>query len=286
MPFTSPRDDQYDPKQVALPENFNDLPDADNPLKTRLFYQTYFERGLGLPLKNEADWRRMIANYWGLCSLVDTHVGTILDTLEDCGLRDNTIIVFTSDHGDMMGSHRLLAKCVQFEEAVRVPFLLHLPGQTQGRHIHQNVSQVDVVPTLLDLLGQPVPEHLQGKSLRPWFDPSVAPRPVEDIIIEWNGHNNGFGDVNGKVTIPEPMRALGSEEEIIQAITDPVRTVITPEGWKLNYSPAGEHELYDLSQDPYETHNLASHPDQQKRIQTLLERIQYWQEQTQDPVSL
>ena len=88
--------------------------------------------GWGCRLKNETDWRRMIAHYWGLCSLVDTHVGTILDTLEDCGLRDNTMVVFTSDHGDMMGSHRIIAKCVQFEEAVRVPFLLRLPGYRPG----------------------------------------------------------------------------------------------------------------------------------------------------------
>ena len=286
MPFTSPRDDQYDPRQVQLPENFNHIPGIDNPLKTRLFHQTYYEKGLGLPLKSEAEWRKMIANYWGLCSLVDTHVGTILDTLADCGLRDNTIIVFTSDHGDMMGSHRLIAKCVQFEEAIRVPFLLHLPGQSQGIRVNHPTSQVDIVPTLLDLLGQPIPDHLQGKSLRPWFDPTAGARPPEDIIIEWNGHNNGFGDVTGKVSIPEPMRTLASEEEIIRAITDPVRTIITPDGWKLNYSPAGEHELYDLSQDPHETQNLAAQPGQKTRIQALLGRIQRWQAQTKDPVSL
>ena len=286
MPFTSPRDDQYDPKQVFLPENFNHIPGEDNPLKTRLFQKTYFERGLGMPLKTETDWRRVIAHYWGLCSLVDTHVGTILDTLEECGLRDNTIIVFTSDHGDMMGSHRLIAKCVQFEEAVRVPFLLHIPGQTQGMRVNNFTSQVDIVPTLLDLLSQPIPEHLQGKSLRPWFDPDAGTRPSEDIFIEWNGHNNGFGDTNGKVSIPDAMRALAAEEEIIRATTDPVRTVITPDGWKLNYSPAGEHELYDLSQDPFELHNLAFQPGQKTRLQSLAARIRRWQAQTKDTVSL
>ncbi len=285
MPFTSPRDDQYDPKLVQLPENFDSFLGTDNPLKTRLFQKTYFEKGLGLPLKNETDWRRMIANYWGLCSLVDTHVGTILDTLEDSGLNDNTVVVFTSDHGDMMGSHRLIAKCVQFEEAVRVPFLLRLPGQHQGMRVRNPISQVDVVPTLLDLLGQPVPEHLQGKSLRPWFDPGAGARPPEDVFIEWNGHNNGFGDVSGVVSIPAPMRALASEDEIIRATTDPVRTVITPDGWKLNYSPAGEHELYNLTLDPFETENLASQPDQQSRINELIEKIRRWQAQTNDPVS-
>ncbi len=286
MPFTSPRDDQYDPARVHLPPNFNHIPGAGNPLKTRLFYRTYFEQGLGLPLKTEADWRRMIANYWGLCSLVDTHAGTILDTLEECGLADNTIVVFTSDHGDMMGSHRLIAKCVQFEEAVRVPFLLRLPRQRQGMHVPHPTSQVDIVPTLLDLLGQPIPDHLQGKSLRPWFDPTNGIRTPENIIIEWNGHNNGFGDVAGKVSIPDAMRALATEDEIISATTDPVRTLISPDGWKLNYSPAGEHELYDLTHDPSETNNLAFQTDQQARFQALAERIQRWQALTKDAVAL
>ena len=123
------------------------------------------------------------------------------------------------------------------------------------------ISQVDVIPTLLDLLGQPLADHLQGKSLRSWFDPQAEARPPEDVFIEWNGHNNGFGDVSGVVSIPQAMRALASEEDIIRATTDPVRTVITPDEWKLNYSPAGEHELYHLSQDPNEIHNLAAHPD-------------------------
>ena len=145
MPFTGPRDNQYDPAAIPLPANFDALPGPDQPLKTRLFQRAYYEHGHGLPLKTPADWQRMIANYWGLCSLVDTHVGTILNTLQECGVADNTIIVYTSDHGDMMGSHRLIAKCVMYEEAARVPLLVHLPGQTRERHIAAPVSQIDVV---------------------------------------------------------------------------------------------------------------------------------------------
>ena len=122
MPFFGPRDGQYSPLDVPLPGNFDDLPGDDRPLKTRLMQRHYFDAGhSGLPLRDESDWRRMIANYWGLCSLVDTHVGTILRALDECQLLDETIVVFTSDHGDMMGSHRLLAKCVMFQEAIRVP---------------------------------------------------------------------------------------------------------------------------------------------------------------------
>jgi arylsulfatase A-like enzyme len=290
MPFFGPRDDQHALDEVLLPPNFDAMPGDDSPLKARLFQRTYYEQGhSGLPLRSEADWRRMIANYWGLCSLVDTHVGAILDTLAECGLDENTIVVYTSDHGDMMGSHRLLAKCVMYEEAVRVPLLVRLPPQLTGslrlqetpRRVRAPVSQIDVVPTLLDLMGQPVPAGLQGESLRPLLEGEDR-APARDVFIEWSGHNNGFGDAIGSVSIPEPMLELASRDEIAAAITDPVRTVVTAEGWKLNYSPLGEHELYQLDEDPYETHNLAGQPGMKTKMEELAGRIRRWQERTGD----
>jgi arylsulfatase A-like enzyme len=289
MPFFGPRDDQYDPDRVTLPGNFQARPTDQQPLKTRLFARAYYSQGhSSLPLRTEADWRRMIANYWGLCSLVDTHVGTILDTLSACGLDENTIVVYTSDHGDMMGSHRLLAKCVNFEEAVRVPLLIRLPApgaQRRQVRIPEPVSQVDLVPTLLDLMGQPVPDHLQGKSLSPWIEGTADADPG-DVFIEWNGHNNGLGDAIGKVSIPDAMRGLAPKDEIVAAITDPVRTVITPDGWKLNHSPLGEHELYNLGDDPLETSNLAADPDMRSQMEALVTKIRRWQEETGDEVTL
>ena len=282
MPFFGPRDDQHDPSQVTLPGNFDQPPTVDQPLKARLFQRAYYEQGHGdLALRNEADWRRMIANYWGLCSLVDTHVGTILETVEACGLDEQTIVVYTSDHGDMMGSHRLLAKCVMFEEAIWVPLLIRLPGQTTAKRVRAPVSQIDLVPTLLDLMGQPMPDQLQGQSLRPVLE-GRTDVPLGDVFIEWNGHNNGFGDILGAVSVSEAMLRLASREEIVAAITDPVRTVITPEGWKFNHSPLGEHELYDLNQDPLETSNLVGREELRPQVQELIAKIRRWQEQTGD----
>ncbi|MFW5992479.1 MAG: sulfatase-like hydrolase/transferase, partial [Halanaerobiaceae bacterium] len=143
MPYFGPRDDQYDPEEIPLPENFNHELTEDAPLKVRIFREAYKKIGhSGFSLKTEADWKRLIANYWGLVSQVDTYVGEILDQLKESGQYDNTIIVFTSDHGDMMGAHRLLAKCTMFEEAVKVPLLLKIPGLT-NRRISSPVSQID-----------------------------------------------------------------------------------------------------------------------------------------------
>jgi arylsulfatase A-like enzyme len=287
MPFFGPRDAQYAPADVQLPANFNNLPCPDQPFKASLFQQGYEQRGhSGLPLRTEADWRRMIANYWGLCSLVDTHAGTILDTLEECGLADNTIVVYTSDHGDMMGSHRLLAKCVMFEEAARVPLLVRLPGQHTTRRVRGPVSQVDLVPTLLDLMQQPAPARLQGASLRPLLEGAGDAVHSNDVFIEWNGPNNGFSDLTGQVAIPDWMAPLAPREVIEQATTDPVRTIITPEGWKFNCSPLGEHELYNLKRDPCETHNLVRMAEHRQLLKDLLARLQHWQKRTGDSIPL
>jgi arylsulfatase A-like enzyme len=277
MPFFGPRDGQYDPSAIDLPENFDAVLSEDQHLKARLLARHYYEHGhSGLPLKSEADWRRLIANYWGLCSLVDTHVGTILATLEQCGLADNTIVVYTSDHGDMMGSHRLVAKCVMFEEAVRVPMAIRLPGQARGRRISGPVSQTDVVPTLLDLLGQDIPGHLQGGSLRPLLEDDTRNHADQDVFIEWNGPNNGLRDAVGRADIPEWMTAMAPRTEIEASMTDPVQSVVTPDGWKLNASPCGYDELYNLNDDPGETRNLVARDEYASLAGELRQRIAAW----------
>lgn len=284
MPFFGPRDDQYDPSKITLPPNFDDVPTADQPLKAQLLREHFFRQGNSeLTLRTENDWRRIIANYWGLCSLVDTHVGTILGTLNDCGLRDNTIVVFTSDHGDMMGSHRLLAKCVMYQEAVRVPMLIRLPERHHGKRVTGPVSQIDVVPTLLDLMGQPIPDHLQGKSLRPVIE-SEHPTVNENVFIEWNGPDSGVGVMSGKAEFPAWMKELAAPQEIRDAVVDPVRTIITPDGWKLNCSPKGEHELYNLKKDPGETENLFGRAEHRTLARQLTDQIRDWQNRTADTV--
>ena len=289
MPFFGPRDDQHDPEDVALPDNFEAFPDATQPIMARMARLAYPEYGhSGLPLKTEADWRRLIANYWGLCSLVDTYVGRILATLEECALTDETIVVYTSDHGDMMGSHGLLAKCVMFEEAVRVPLLLRLPGRRSPARFTHGVSQVDLLPTLLDLMGQPIPDHLEGFSLRSAIENEKNP-PEEDVFIEWNGSNaSGAGRVLSKNPdeLPEPFASVGTREELAASSSAPTRGIVTPDGWKFNWNAYGEHELYNLDEDPGETTNLAVRQDQRPRMRGLAERIQRWQDRVDDSVEL
>ncbi len=171
MPFFGPYDGMYKPEDVYLPRNFDALLAPDSPIRHRYLVKYY--RDHGWPdregkhgtLKTEWEWRYLISRYWGLVSLVDTHVGKILTTLAECGLEENTVVIYTSDHGDMMGSHRLAEKMVMYEEATRVPLLIRIPWlKNPPQAVEHPVSQIDLVPTILDILDMPVPFHLQGKS--------------------------------------------------------------------------------------------------------------------------
>jgi arylsulfatase A-like enzyme len=285
MPFFGPRDREHSVDEIVLPDTFHTGLEENQSLKARFLRRHYYESGhSGLPLKTEADWRRLIANYWGLCSLVDTAVGHMLDTLEECGLRENTIVVFTSDHGDMMGAHRLLAKCVMFQEAVRVPFVVRLPGQREGRRVTGPVSQVDVVPTLLDLMDQSLPGHLQGKSLRPWLEEGGKTAHEGDVVIEWNGGVTGSEGAFKGGRKPEWFHEIGDPGETDAALRVPVRTIVTPDGWKLNWRPESLTELYNLNGDEGETCNLVSEAARSAVVDDLMGRIRAWQVRTGDTV--
>jgi arylsulfatase A-like enzyme len=299
-PFTGPRDDQYDPEDVVLPANFDHDGFDDQPLRARLI-RTGITTGavghsgqsiLGRP-PTEDGWRRLIANYWGLVSLIDTHAGTIVDALDANGVADQTVVTYTSDHGDMMGSHRLFNKDLPFQEAIRVPLLLRIPGcENNGTAVPSPFSQVDLVPTLLDALGAPCPDRLQGESWVPFLDGAADP-PRDTVFVEWNGPD-GL-EVTGREPPDGPQVAsefadacdgLATEAEIVAAYQEPVRTVVTKRGMKLNWRPHGADELYDLSSDPGETTNLIDDPAYADTVDELRAAILEWQVRTRDPVYL
>ena len=119
---------------------------------------------------SDDDWRTITAAYWATISFIDDQVGRVLKRVDELGLADDTIIVFTSDHGDMLGGHGLLTKGVatSYEEVYNIPLVLRVPGKRSVRNEERAlVSLVDLGPTLLDLCGLPALEQAQGRSLQP-----------------------------------------------------------------------------------------------------------------------
>jgi arylsulfatase A-like enzyme len=174
----------------------------------------------------------------------------------------------------MLGAHHLFGKEVMFEEAVRVPYLVRLPGQRQILRIAQPVSHIDFLPTLLDLLGEPKPNQCAGHSLAPLLHgESMAPGSV---FIEWSP--NRFKVMKGT--------KLASRRKIKRAMNESTRAVISPEGWKLCLRDQDLNELYNLDADPNEAHNLYYQPDYRAIIEQGRRDILSWQRTTGDTLKL
>ena len=172
--------------------------------------------------------RRIRALYYGNVSLIDKGVGRILDALDDLGLAENTLVAFTSDHGDLLGDHGAFQKSKPYEASVRVPFLLRLLGTFDaGRTSDERASLVDLMPTFLDVAGVAYPgsQPMQGESLAGQSGGGFA-RPRDEFVIEHGGGRTRW----------------------LSLLRGP---------WKYNYYfQGGWEELFHLKDDPQEMNNL------------------------------
>ena len=269
MPFTGPLNGLYPHDQVPVGPCFRIPPAKNASLLHRTMADHYMSR-----IATDDEMRKVRAQYLGLVTLLDRAVGNILRALEESGQADNTIVVFTSDHGDMMGEHGIVAKCVMYEEAVRVPWLMRVPWLSRRQtHVPGRASQIDLVPTLLDLMGQPLPDHLQGVSRKDVLC-GEATLADNDVFIEWNG-------VDGFVAAPAKPDSDGNRVK-----GAPWRNIVSADGWKLNLSPSDRCELYDLNTDPCEATNRFDEPSQKARIGALTDRIRAWQVASGDTAPL
>ncbi|KAI9745405.1 MAG: hypothetical protein M1818_000939 [Claussenomyces sp. TS43310] len=187
--------------------------------------------------------------YYGAVSYVDDCIGRILKVLKDCKLDENTIIVFSGDHGDMLGERGLWYKMSYFESSVRVPLLVHYPKVFEPRHVPEHVSTLDILPTLVDLTKQTLNPSLplDGRSLYP-----LLSGERDDATV--------YAEYMGEGTIAPIM-------------------MIRRGDWKYITCPADPDQLYNLSTDPFEVHNLALQtkkegPVQNQEIAAVLEAFQ------------
>lgn len=274
MPFTGPLDNMYDPAQVTLPPSFHDPMEEDVPLRYRVKRQYLIDK-YGA---SEQDFRSLIARYWGLVTQVDMAVGKILDTLAETGLDENTMVVYTSDHGDMMGAHHMAEKSVMYQEAVKIPLLMRIPWLHHRQiSVTNPVSQIDLVPTILDVMGVEQDMTLPGQSLLPAVKgQSLA---EDHVFIEWNPDS-------GALKIPPGGTDLATKEELARVEEESTRAVITPEGWKLCLSDYEKSQLYNLQKDPGETTNLYYSNDNTEIKTRLTDKILTWQNAVRDSVLL
>jgi choline-sulfatase len=220
------------------------------------------------------EYRGIRQRYFGLITMVDRSIGGVLACLERTGLIDQTIIVLTSDHGDMLGDHHLFGKEVMFEEATRVPYLIRQPGQRRQLRITQPVSHIDFLPTLLELLNRPPPAQCQGQSkvalLR---GETMAP---ENVFMQWSPN---------RMKVLKGTR-LAKRSAVKRAINESTRAVVLHDGWKLCLRDRDTNELYNLHKDPAERQNLYYLADYNAIVKRGTAEIHDWQERVSDRLKL
>jgi arylsulfatase A-like enzyme len=189
------------------------------------------------------DWPFQLANYYGDCKSIDESMGKIFQTLREQNLEDNTIVIFLSDHGCHFRTRNAEYKRSPHDSSTHIPLVIQGPGFNNGRKVSEMVSLVDVAPTLIDLLGLPVPPVMQGRSFLPVLnDP--------DARVSWR--NEVFIQT--------------SESEIARAIRTPEWTYVAlaPDGdsrttgGNMNYR---DYQLYNNTNDPAQIINLAGRDD-------------------------
>ncbi|MXZ03488.1 MAG: sulfatase-like hydrolase/transferase [Chloroflexi bacterium] len=285
FPYTGPLNDYYDPESIPQSPIFMEDPADTASLMHQLMAQLYKTgedraaptaarelRGeaISKPGEEESDLRQIQARYAGLVTLLDRAIEKILNKLDELGLAENTIVVFTSEHGDQLGDHYILHKMVMYEDTVRVPMLIRVPW-LEGRRIPGRYSHIDTVPTLLDLMGFEIPDMLQGESKA---DVIAGNSTLDDndVIIAWHGR--------GLDGLTLPMSPLELQRDI------PHRVIITSDGWKLNLAVGDFCELYNLNDDPYETINLFYDEQHGEIALDLARRIRAWQDRNNDRLAL
>jgi len=221
---------RYDPAKLTLPNR----PAAD--LERGFEGHLIRAKERGWYGQTEASLRRSLAGYYGNVSQMDACVGRVYDTLCELGLDKNTVVVYTSDHGEMAGAHRMWTKHNMFEQSVAVPLIVSLPDRAlSGAHRSELIEQIDLFPTLAELCGHAAPRNLPGRS----FAPLLRNRRYsqrEFAYSEYYFCHNVF---------TRDDRYVGK----------PPILMVRTERWKLNFLDWGRSELFDLQSDPGEFRN-------------------------------
>lgn len=190
---------------------------------------------------------------------VDSQFGRILDDLERRGLADDTIVVIVADHGQGLGDHDWATHRLLYQEQIRLPLIVSVPGHEQVARVPALVRSTDILPTVLDYLGIPVPAGVSGRSLRGLIEGRSEPRR-----IAFSDQLNQL-DLNAMLVTRRPL------DDFLYSATDGT--------WKLIYRPTHPHlsELFDLTADPLEARNLfQERPDEALRLLKDLAREAPW----------
>jgi len=248
-PFTPPKGawDMVDRSKLTIPDYpADDLDDVD-PRHRDMMVKA------GLEQQTREQILDGMQGYYGNLAFADAMLGEVLKTLDALGLRGDTLIVYTADHGEMLRHHHLWKKQCFFDQAVRVPLIMSWPcAIAAGRSTNALIEHIDLFPTLVEMLGLEVPKGLQGRSVGP-------------VIA-------------GK---DERGRPYVRSESYIKVQGALYATVMQYDGrYKfIDNGPNAAPELYDRQEDPREITNIQARPGQRRRVEQLTDELRAWLKQ-------
>ncbi len=245
------------PANFGIPEN-----------EASVLRGVYLDRHPEQQRLNPESWRHYRWAYYRYVELADQAVGKIIKALQENGLRENTLVVFSSDHGDGMGAHQWLGKCCHYDEVVRVPFIMSFPGRIPPGVVDNTrliSSGLDFYATALDCAGVPVPELCRGCSILPQSDQTARWRDqvVSEIWVAGPGSGNAWDD-------------------------NPFGRMLCTGHYKYVIYDCGQHreQLFDQVNDPLEMINLAQSGGMANVIAEHRERLRDWCHETDDHVGI
>jgi arylsulfatase A-like enzyme len=254
LAFSNPHDprvaaqkymDLYERDKIPLPKNYLPLHPFNNG-------EQFVRDELLAPFpRTEADVRQHLHDYYAVISAMDHHIGRLLTALKELGIYDNTVFIYSADHGLAIGSHGLFGKQNLYEAGMKPPLVFAGPGIPRGE-TQALVYLLDIFPTACDLVGADIPSGLDGKSLKP--------------VIE--GRSSGVRDT-----------LFLAYREVQRAVRDTRYKLI-------RYPQVNVTQLFDLQTDPDELTNLADKPEQAARIKSLTTEMQRWQQSLGDTTPL
>ncbi|WP_417561507.1 choline-sulfatase [Marinomonas sp.] len=254
-PYTIPQEywDRYTDEEIDLPQVRMSKEEQDPHSRRLQDVYAYYDQEI-----SDEDIRKGRRAYYGAISYVDDKIGELLKTLEETGLKDNTIIVFSGDHGDMLGERDLWFKMSFFEGSARVPMIVHYPKQFAPKRVKNSVSTMDLLPTFVDFATNSAefdyPMPIQGRSLVPHLNED--PQAHDEVLGEYFGEG---------ALAPVYMIRRGN--------------------YKYIHCPLDPDQLFDLSQDPQELVNLIDSPEHAEVLKDFQQEAeQRWdsEQHTQD----
>jgi choline-sulfatase len=201
------------------------------------------------------NWQYYMWSYYREVEMVDAYIGNVLAALQESGYGDNTLVVFTSDHGEGLARHQSILKSSPYDEAIKVPLIVSFPGRWEGGRVDEKhlVSGVDLLPTLCDFAGIEAPLGVVGASLRPLLEADGAVSGAEEgAVVPWRSFV-------GVETSGDKGRVIRSEKyKYVKYVNDSVEM------------------LYDMEGDPQETRNLAEEDDYADILEAHREMLEAW----------